>query len=274
MFNMLPGADPDYHTVIDINTGKALIAGAGFDSWTYRTSFDVSLPLLTPYAISTEPSPKDKTHLVLSSQMNLYHDLVTDLQDLADANDKLLLLQSCHDEDEPANHTIRCQYKTGNLFSYPEVLKHAHFCVIGRGVRLAQPSLLEALSVGCIPVIVIDSIVMPFKSVIDWHRVAIFIPEDNLNTLVTVLTAVSKERREEMTAQAKWLFDRYFSSIEQMTTTVLDIMNDRVFPLMAKSYEHWNMPPNPVSYIIIIFKLSCIRMLFFFVELNYSYSKC
>lgn len=50
IWNMIPGSPPDYNTVIDLALGNALIAGAGFDSWTYRVGFDISLPLFSPFA--------------------------------------------------------------------------------------------------------------------------------------------------------------------------------------------------------------------------------
>lgn len=251
---MVAGADPDYNNVIDLNTARALIAGAGFDSWTYRTSFDISLPFFSSDVVFYEHSPLKKSYLAISSQMNLCEDHVQDLQEIADTNSDLLLLDSCEDDSRAYNYSTRCQYKTGLIYNYPEILKHAHFCIVGRGLRLAQPSLLEAMSAGCVPVIVADSIVMPFKSVLDWNRAAVFVPEDNLTNLMTILKAISKEHVAEMAHQAKWFYDNYFSSMKQITMVTLDIINDRVFPLMSKTYEQWNMPPNAVSSILYLEK--------------------
>lgn len=47
---MIPGSPPDYSTVVDLALGNALVAGAGFDSWTYRVGFDISLPFYSPQA--------------------------------------------------------------------------------------------------------------------------------------------------------------------------------------------------------------------------------
>ena len=46
----------------------------------------------------------------------------------------------------------------------------AKFCLVVRGARLGQPTLLEALATGCIPVMCADSLVMPFQDVLDWKR--------------------------------------------------------------------------------------------------------
>lgn len=46
--NMLPGSVPEYNSVLDVNVGKAVIAGGGFSSWTYRRTYDISIPVYNP----------------------------------------------------------------------------------------------------------------------------------------------------------------------------------------------------------------------------------
>lgn len=45
ILNFLTGK---HASVINLNTGNAIIAGAGFDSWTFRPNFDISLPVFVP----------------------------------------------------------------------------------------------------------------------------------------------------------------------------------------------------------------------------------
>lgn len=52
---MLSGAVPDYNTVVDLYLGRAIVAGAGFSSWTYRIGFDVSLPVYSPLVDQLSP---------------------------------------------------------------------------------------------------------------------------------------------------------------------------------------------------------------------------
>ena len=47
---MIPGTAPEYNTVVDLSLGNAIVGGAGFDSWTYRVGFDISLPVFSPNA--------------------------------------------------------------------------------------------------------------------------------------------------------------------------------------------------------------------------------
>jgi glucuronyl/N-acetylglucosaminyl transferase EXT2 len=55
IFNMVPGAVPDYSTVVELSLGHAIVAGAGFSSWTYRMGFDVSLPVYSPVVTQITP---------------------------------------------------------------------------------------------------------------------------------------------------------------------------------------------------------------------------
>lgn len=48
IFNMVPGSVPDYSTVFDVPVERAIIAGAGLSSLTYRPGFDISLPVYSP----------------------------------------------------------------------------------------------------------------------------------------------------------------------------------------------------------------------------------
>lgn len=45
---MVSGAPPDYSTVVELELGQSMVAGAGLSSWTYRQSFDLSLPIYSP----------------------------------------------------------------------------------------------------------------------------------------------------------------------------------------------------------------------------------
>lgn len=161
IFNMVPGSAPDFSSVVELALGKAILAGAGFDSWTYQPGFDVSIPLFSPSAL-TGPvdTSSDRPWLLLSTQINIHQEYLNQLEAISTQDpSKFLALKSCG-ESAP-NVTQRCS--GDNVYQHPEILHRAHFCAVIRGARLAQPALLEAMSAGCIPVVVADSIVMPFQ---------------------------------------------------------------------------------------------------------------
>lgn len=244
IFSMLPGTAPNYNSVVTLNTGKAIIAGSGFNTWTYRHGFDVSIPVYSETATKIDSSqPKQKNYTIISSQLNIPLVYLDELKSIASSSNDLLLLERCK-----TDFNKRCEYETGRDFEYPDVLKEGMFCVIVRSARLMQAMLLDVIASQCIPIVIADSVVMPFNSHIDWNRIAIFIPEDNIKNLLKIVHSVSKERRGELYWQLRWVYERYFASIEKITLTALEIINEKVFPLASKMYEDWNMPEHLVSY--------------------------
>ncbi|KAI8421961.1 hypothetical protein MSG28_009868, partial [Choristoneura fumiferana] len=236
---------PNYETVLDLNTGNAIIAGGGFDSWSFRYGFDISIPVYSPIAAKIDSSqPEEKKYLILSTQQNIQNDYLQTLQNIASSSNDLILLGRCKTQSGNIDHSKRCEYKTGRIFNYPDVLKDAMFCLVVRSARLTQAVLMDVLASQCVPIIVADSVVMPFNSHVDWNKIGLFVPEENLKNVIKIVHSVSKERRGELYWQLRWVYENYFASIQKITLTTLEIINEKVFPLAARSYEDWNMPEH------------------------------
>lgn len=62
IFNMVPGSVPDYNTVLDVSVGKAMIAGAGLSTLTYRSGFDISLPVYSSFLTNFNRNIKIKRY--------------------------------------------------------------------------------------------------------------------------------------------------------------------------------------------------------------------
>lgn len=77
-------------------------------------------------------------------------------------------------------------------------------------------------------------------------RAAIFVREVDILLIIQQLKKISPQRVAEMQEQNAWLYDRYFSSMEKITETTLEILADRVFPHLTRDYTHWNVPPFKV----------------------------
>ncbi|KAH0952729.1 hypothetical protein HN011_009892 [Eciton burchellii] len=243
IFNMIPGSVPDYNTVVDISVGKAMIAGAGMSSLTYRHGFDVSLPVYSPLVNNLKTNHSNvRTWLVISSQININTAFEQDLMEVKTTHSKdILILGPCL-HFNPMNNTLRCVGE--DIYKYPDILQSGIFCLIIRGARLAQSTLMDAMAAGCIPVIIADSLMMPFHDVIDWTKAAVFIREVDILLTVQLLKKISNQRIAELQEQNAWLYDRYFSSIERITETVLEIFADRVFPHLMRDYTYWNISPS------------------------------
>ncbi|XP_072762562.1 exostosin-2 isoform X2 [Anoplolepis gracilipes] len=241
IFNMVSGSVPDYNTVIDVPVGRAMIAGAGMSSLTYRPGFDISLPVYSPLVNSLKTNYSNgRTWLVMSSQININTAFEQDLMEVKTTYPKdILVLGPCL-HFNPMNNTIRCVGES--MYKYPDILQSATFCLIIRGARLAQSTLLDAMAAGCIPVIIADSLMMPFHDVIDWTKAAVFVREVDILLIIQLLKKISHQRITEMQEQNAWLYDRYFSGMDKITETTLEILTDRVFPHLTRDYTYWNVP--------------------------------
>lgn len=259
IFNYVPGIAPNFNRVLDVPVDKSIIAGAGFDTWTYRPGFDVSLPLFsTKQHLCKRGGDEKREFLLVSPQLNIYEKHRFVLQNMAYENLDILVLQHCKSTvqlpsmpkspgpSEPIDYRCAMSGKKAEmqLVEYPEILSKSDFCLVIRGVRLAQMNLLDSLASGCIPVIIADNIILPFSEIIDWTMSALRIREADIGNLVSILRNVSSARREEMKDFGHFIYKKYFSTISKIVLTTLDIINGRVFAHHAKTYVENNLPSN------------------------------
>uniref|UniRef100_A0A674GV97 Exostosin glycosyltransferase 2 n=1 Tax=Taeniopygia guttata TaxID=59729 RepID=A0A674GV97_TAEGU len=246
LFNMLPGGPPDYNTALDVPRDRALLAGGGFSTWTYRQGYDVSIPVYSPLSGEVdlpERGPGPRRYFILSSQMALHPEYRLELEALqAENGDSVLVLDKCTNLSDGVPAVRKRCYKN-QVFDYPQVLQESTFCVVLRGARLGQAVLSDVLQAGCVPVIIADSYILPFSEVLDWKRASVVIPEEKMPEMYSILQSIPQRQIEEMQRQARWFWEAYFRSMKAIALATLQIINDRIYPYAAISYEEWNDPP-------------------------------
>ncbi|EDW01874.1 GH20211 [Drosophila grimshawi] len=242
IFNMLPGSAPNYNTILDVNIDNAIVLGGGFDSWTYRPGFDVAIPVWSPLVqqISTAPihNGLHRNYLLVVAQLNILPQHARTFNELkANSAEKILQLGSCGGNEIEARCSSAPHQKR---FEYPRILRRGQFCFVGRSLRVGQPDLIEIMSQNCIPVLAIDNFVLPFEDVIDWSLAAVRLRESELHSIIRKLESISSVKILEMQKQVQYLYTNYLKDLKTITITALEIIESRIFPLLARSSRQWN----------------------------------
>ncbi|XP_022798901.1 exostosin-2-like [Stylophora pistillata] len=262
LFNMLPGSAPEYNSTLDVATDKAILAGAGFATWSYRIGYDVSIPVFNPLTNKKVVLPQKRSSdwLFVSSQTNMNHLFRSQLEEVERDNSRFLILNHC--PRDPNNVHKRC--KGSETYQYPDILQHATFCLVIRGVRLGQTTLLDALMMGCIPVVIGDDYILPFSDVLDWKRGAVHVVEKEINRIPAILREISSSQIEDMRRQthriiATWekcfgLTNKPFSSTNELFS-IIEIVREQGIRRLLEGSE---IQPLVISQFLIIISIIII----------------
>nr|XP_036873781.1 exostosin-like 1 isoform X2 [Manis javanica] len=97
---------------------------------------------------------------------------------------------------------------------------------------------------GCIPVLLSPRWELPFSEVIDWTKAAIVTDERLPLQVLAALQEMPLTRVLALRQQTQFLWDAYFSSVEKVIHTTLEIIQDRIFGAPAHPSLLWNSPPG------------------------------
>ncbi|KAL5014923.1 hypothetical protein ScPMuIL_009193 [Solemya velum] len=140
----------------------------------------------------------------------------------------------------------RCETdnKEYDKYDYKKLLYNSTFCLVPRGRRLGSFRFLEVLQAACIPVVLSNGWELPFSEVIDWNRAAVWGDERLLFQVPSVVRYLSDPEILAIRQQTQFLWDSYFSSIEKIVYTTLEIVKDRIERHFMRSGTLWNSGPG------------------------------
>lgn len=248
VFNLYSGSWPFYkeNDFTGLQFKAAILAKASNSIAHHRPQFDISLPLFS-YQHPISDSKTDEVDRRLHGQVlsnrtyfltfkgkryvygsgsetrnNLYH--------LNNQRDVIMLTTCRHGKRWRQSSDVRCSEEESNYdkHDFIDLMKESTFCLTPRGRRLGSFRFLEALSYGCIPVILSDGWVKPFNEIINWSCAAVEFDESLLFQVPDILRDIPEETLVKMREKCLNLYLKYFSTTQKIILTTLAILEKRI----------------------------------------------
>lgn len=259
IFNLYSGTWPDYTEELGFDIGQAMLAKASISTESFRPGFDVSIPLFSKEHPRTGGDrgslkynsipPFRKYMLVFKGKRYLTgigSDTRNALYHVHNAEDVVLLTTCKHGKDWQKHKDARCDRDNAEYdkYDYKEMLHNSTFCLVPRGRRLGSFRFLEALQAACVPVMLSNGWELPFSEIIDWNTAAVIGDERLLLQIPTTVRSIHQDKILSLRQQTQFLWEAYFSSVEKIVLTTLEIIQDRVLEHGSRSSLMWNSHPG------------------------------
>ncbi|XP_033640929.1 exostosin-1-like [Asterias rubens] len=260
IFNLYSGTWPDYSEELGFDIEQAILAKASFTKQLFRPGFDISLPLFGKSHpqkggargdLQANNFPVIRKYLLAFKGKRYLSGIGSDtrnaLYHINNGYDIILLTTCRHGKDWYKLKDVRCDHDNAEYekHDYQILLHNSTFCLVPRGRRLGSFRFLESLQAACIPVILSNGWELPFSEVIDWKKASIEGDERLLLQIPSILRSINDERILLLRQQTQFLWEAYFSSVDKIVTTTLQIIQDRV--QKPRSKLMWNHPPGALT---------------------------
>ncbi|KAM9436190.1 exostosin-1a isoform 2-T2 [Clarias gariepinus] len=259
IFNLYSGTWPNYTEDLGFDIGQAMLAKASISTENFRRNFDVSIPLFSKdhprtggdrgYLKYNSIPPFRKYMLVFKGKRYLTgigSDTRNALYHVHNSEDVVLLTTCKHGKDWQKHKDARCDRDNAEYdkYDYKEMLHNSTFCLVPRGRRLGSFRFLEALQAACVPVVLSNGWELPFSEVIDWNTAAVIGDERLLLQIPSTIRSIHQDKILSLRQQTQFLWEAYFSSVEKIVLTTLEIIHDRVLQHLSRSSVMWNNLPG------------------------------
>ncbi|KAL6457136.1 hypothetical protein MHYP_G00340990 [Metynnis hypsauchen] len=259
IFNLYSGTWPNYTEDLGFNVGQAILAKASLNTEHFRPGFDVSIPLFSKdhpqkggergWLLRNTVPPRRKYLLMFKGKRYLTgigSDTRNALHHIHNGKDIVSLTTCKHGKDWEKHKDARCDHDNQEYerFDYQELLHNSTFCLVPRGRRLGSFRFLESLQAACIPVLLSNGWELPFSDVIQWNQAVIEGDERLLLQVPSTVRAVGVDRVLALRQRTQMLWEAYFSSVDKIVLTTLEIIKDRVYAHISRNKFMWNALPG------------------------------
>lgn len=259
LFNLFSGTWPDYTEDLGFDPGLAIVAKSSAREQWLRPGFDISLPLFPRShperggLRAVTEGPLEKGYLLVFKGKRYVYGIGSEtrnaLHHLNNGRDVLLLTTCRHGKQWKERKDARCEAdnRQYDRYEYGALMENSTFCLVPRGRRLGSFRFLESLQAGCVPVVLANGWQLPFSEVIDWSRAAVRADERLLLQVPEVLRSLPRRRVHQLRQQSQLLWETYFSSVDKIALTVIQILRDRVHSWQAQHSIVWNSHPGALT---------------------------
>lgn len=244
VFNLYSGTWPDYREddFAGLRFGAAIMAKASTSVMHHRRGFDISLPLFL-YQHPDSDSDLNELDVSKARDRNLFlifkgkryiygsgGDTRNSVYHIDNHRDIIMLTTCRHGKKWRESTDVRCSEDDSRYgeFDYVELMRMSKFCLVPRGRRLGSFRFLEALSFGCIPVVLSDNWILPFDEVIDWSLSALQFNESQLLFIGDILRDFTEADIDALRENGLSIYQKYFSTKERIVLTTLSIIEKRI----------------------------------------------
>uniref|UniRef100_A0A671VTT1 Exostosin-1c n=1 Tax=Sparus aurata TaxID=8175 RepID=A0A671VTT1_SPAAU len=239
IFNLYSGTWPNYTEDLGFNIGQAILAKASLNTEHFRPGFDVSIPLFSKdhpqkggergWLVRNTIPPRRKYLLMFKGKRYLTgigSDTRNALHHIHNGKDIVSLTTCRHGKDWEKHKDL---VLSGSLS--PEESLDSFICA-------------TCVQAACIPVLLSNGWELPFSDVIQWNQAVIEGDERLLLQVPSTVRAVGNERVLALRQRTQMLWEAYFSSVDKIVLTTLEIIKDRVFSHISRNKYMWNSLPG------------------------------
>ena len=166
--------------------GNAIAAKSGITSFHIRPGFDVPMPHVAFVEYShhhRHTAPVGRKYLLTfrGPRTEHYEQMRKEIYRIHNGKD-IILLTACRSHLGSVFYDNDCVEDERKFEQYTdqELAVSSKFCLILEGFGDNAMRLVDVMSGGCIPVILVDHYVLPFEGLIDWENFSIRVPEHRL----------------------------------------------------------------------------------------------
>uniref|UniRef100_A0AAY5F6F8 Exostosin glycosyltransferase 1 n=1 Tax=Electrophorus electricus TaxID=8005 RepID=A0AAY5F6F8_ELEEL len=255
IFNLYSGTWPDYTEDLGFDIGQAMLAKASISTENFRPNFDVSIPLFSKehprtggergYLKYNTIPPFRKYMLVFKGKRYLTgigSDTRNALYHVHNAEDVVLLTTCKHGKDWQKHKDARCD--KDNKYTMNDIVVTSLSLSLSVGVCVCSSWGWGCIQAACVPVMLSNGWELPFSEVIDWNTGAVIGDERLLLQIPSTVRSIHQDKILALRLQTQFLWEAYFSSVEKIVLTTVEIIQDRVLQHTARSNLMWNSHPG------------------------------